>query len=68
MSKLRIYSKCTNLLQYYVGGQGALPNLFQYYIQYIGGGVSGDPKIILRNICLDLADQVAQSHLNQIFL
>ena len=35
-----------NLLQYYMGG--GLPDLLQYYKGE--GGVSGDPKFVLRNI------------------
>ena len=35
-----------NLLQYYMGVEG-LPDLLQYYN---GGGVSRDPKFVLRNI------------------
>ena len=35
-----------DLLQYYIGG--GLPNLLQYYIR--GGGVSWEPKVVLRNI------------------
>ena len=35
-----------NVLQYYMG-EGGLPNLLQYYN---GGGVSRDPKFVLRNI------------------
>ena len=35
-----------NLLQYYMG-RGGLPDFLQYYN---GGGVSWDPKFVLRNI------------------
>ena len=37
---------CQNLLQYFIGG-GVFPN---YYNITMGGGVSRDPKFVLRNI------------------